>query len=47
MIRWDDCFIEIYTFYLFMQMEKGHNEFANEMLQDVNLFDSYMPLFSQ
>ena len=45
MIRFGDCFIEIYTFYLFKQMELGHNDYANEMLQDVNLFEPYMPLF--
>jgi len=46
MIRASDCFIEIYTFYLFMQMEKGHNNFANEYLQDTALFEPYMPLFT-
>ena len=45
MIRHGDCFIEIYTFYLFKQMELGHNDYANEMLQDVHLFEPYMPLF--
>ena len=45
MIRYSDCFIEIYTFYLFKQMELGHNDYANEMLQDVHLFEPYLPLF--
>ena len=45
MVRFGDCFIEIYTFYLFKQMELGHNDYANEMLQDVHLFEPYLPLF--
>ena len=46
MIQFNDCYIEIYTFYLFKQMELGHNDYANEMLQDPNDFDKYMPLFT-
>lgn len=45
MVRYSDCFIEIYTFYLFKQMELGHNDYASEMLQDCHSFEPFIPLF--
>lgn len=45
MVLYDDCYIELYTFYLFKLMERGDNAFATEMLQDYNSFAPYLPLF--
>ena len=32
MIHFQSCYMNIYTFYLFKQVELGHNDYVNEML---------------